>query len=168
MLGYEIAKNAVTTAYNGLITFGNTIKNQGLLTSVYEMAASAFGAMAKIPFIGPILGAAAAAAALALGMGYVGKADDMFSPGGGASGYGSRTITSAAGTLALNNQDDVVAGTNLMGGGGGSGAVVSAIEKLGAQLEALQVVVNMDGRKVTEGVSKVVSRSQTNSVGVTK
>ena len=55
------------------------LKKKGLLTSVYEMASSAFGAMAKIPFIGPILGAAAAASALALGMGYVGKADDMFS-----------------------------------------------------------------------------------------
>lgn len=167
MLGYEIAKNAATSVYNGLITFGNTIKKKGLLTSVYEMASSAFSSVAKIPFIGPILGAAAAAAALALGMGYVGKADDMFSPGGGASGYGSRTITSAAGTLALNNQDDVVAGTNLMGGGGGGSAVVSAIEKLGADIRALQVIVNLDGRKVTEGVSKVVSRNQTNSTGVT-
>tara|TARA_B100002019_G_scaffold106581_2_gene91532 strand:+ start:288 stop:2495 length:2208 start_codon:yes stop_codon:yes gene_type:complete len=164
-LGYEMAKNAVTTAYNGLITFGNTIKKKGLLTSVYEMASSAFASVAKIPFIGPILGAAAAAGALALGMGYIGKADDMFSPGGG-SGYGSRMITSGAGTLALNNNDDVVAGTNLMGGGGG-GAVVSAIEKLGADIRALQVVVNMDGKRVSDGVSKVVSRNQTNSAGVT-
>ena len=92
--------------------------------------------------------------------------DDMFSPGGGSSGYGNRMITSGAGTLALNNQDDVIAGTNLMGGGGG-GAVVSAIEKLGADIRALQVVVNMDGRKVTEGVSKVVSRNQSNNYGVT-
>ena len=75
-------------------------------------------------------------------------------------------ITSGAGTLALNNQDDVIAGTNLMGGGGG-GAVVSAIEKLGADIRALQVVVNMDGKKVSDGVSKVVSRNQTNSAGVT-
>ena len=43
----------------------------------------AFGFMAKIPFIGPILLYSSAL----LGMGYVGKADDMFSPGGG-SGYG--------------------------------------------------------------------------------
>ena len=52
-------------------------------------------------------------------------------------------------------------------GGGGGGAVVSAIEKLGADIRALQVVVNMDGRKVTEGVSKVVSRNQSNNYGVT-
>ena len=137
----------------------------GFRVGVYEMASSAFASVAKIPFIGPILGAAAAAGALALGMGYIGKADDMFSPGGG-SGYGSRMITSGAGTLALNNNDDVVAGTNLMGGGGG-GAVVSAIEKLGADIRALQVVVNMDGKRVSDGVSKVVSRNQTNSAGVT-
>jgi len=164
-LGYETAKNAVTAVYNGLISLGNAKKRQGLLASVYEMASSAFASAAKIPFIGPILGAAAAAAALALGMGYVGKADDMFSPGGGASGYGSRTITSAAGTLALNNQDDVVAGTNLMGGGG-SGAVVSAIEKLSADIQALQIVVNLDGRKLAEGVTKVNQRSNTNDFGV--
>ena len=51
--------------------------------------------------------------------------------------------------------------------GGGGGAVVSAIEKLGADIRALQVVVNMDGKKVSDGVSKVVSRNQTNSAGVT-
>ena len=54
-----------------------------------------------------------------------------------------------------------------MGGGGGR-AVVTAIEKLGADIRALQVIVNLDGRKVTEGVSRVVSRDQSNDYGVTK
>ena len=49
----------------------------------------------------------------------------------------------------------------------GSGAIVSAIEKLGNDIRALQVQVNMDGKKVSDGVSKVVSRNQTNSAGVT-
>ena len=115
-----------------------------------------------------MLGAAAAAAAFALGMGYLGKGDDMYSPGSsGGSGYGSRMITSAAGTLALNNQDDVIAGTNLMGGGGGIAAAVAAIQQLGNDIKNLQVQVNMDGKKVSDGVSKVVSRNQTNSAGVT-
>ena len=129
----------------------------------------AYGALAAIPFVGPVLGFAAAAAVLAAGFGVLSSiptADDMISTGGGASGYGSRILTSSEGSIALNNQDDVVAGTNLMGGGGG-GAVVAAIEKLGADIRALQVVVNMDGRKVTEGVSKVVSRDQSNNYGVT-
>ena len=112
---------------------------------------------------------AAAAAVLAAGFGVLSSiptADDMISTGGGAAGYGSRVLTGPEGSIALNNQDDVVAGTNLMGGGGG-GAVVSAIEKLGADIRALQVIVNLDGRKVTEGVSKVVSRNQSNNYGVT-
>ena len=128
----------------------------------------AFAAASVVPFIGPVLGAAAAATVLAAGFGVLSSiptADDMFSPGGGAAGYGSRVLTGPEGSIALNNQDDVVAGTNLMGGGGG--AVVSAIEKLGADIRALQVIVNLDGRKVTEGVSKVVSRNQSNNYGVT-
>ena len=130
----------------------------------------AYAAASLVPFVGPVLGAAAAAAVLAAGFGVLSSiptADDMFSPGGGTSGYGDRVLTSSKGSIALNNEDDIVAGTNLMGGGG-SGAVVSAIEKLGADIRALQVVVNMDGRKVTEGVSKVVSRDQSNNYGVTK
>jgi len=129
----------------------------------------AYAAASLVPFVGPVLGAAAAAAVLAAGFGVLSSiptADDMFSPGGGTSGYGDRVLTSSKGSIALNNEDDIVAGTNLMGGGG-SGAVVSAIEKLGADIRALQVVVNMDGRKVTEGVSKVVSRDQSNNYGVT-
>lgn len=130
----------------------------------------AYAAASLVPFVGPVLGAAAAAAVLAAGFGVLSSiptADDMFSPGGGAGGYGDRVLTSSKGSIALNNEDDIVAGTNLMGGGGG-GAVVSAIEKLGADIRALQVVVNLDGRKVTEGVSKVVSRDQSNNYGVTK
>ena len=49
----------------------------------------------------------------------------------------------------------------------GSGAIVSAIEKLGNDIRNLQVQVNMDGKRVSDGVSKVVSRNQTNSAGVT-
>ena len=130
----------------------------------------AYGALAALPVVGPVLGFAAAAAVLAAGFGVLSSiptADDMFSMGGTASGYGDRVLTSPKGSIALNNQDDVVAGTNLMGGGGGR-AVVTAIEKLGADIRALQVIVNLDGRKVTEGVSRVVSRDQSNDYGVTK
>lgn len=53
-----------------------------------------------------------------------------------------------------------------MGGMGGD-AIVSAIQQLGNEIKNLQVQVNMDGKKVSDGVSKVVSRNQTNSAGVT-
>ena len=43
----------------------------------------------------------------------VGTVDDMVAP----PGYGDRILSTPAGSLALNNQDTVVAGTNLGGGG---------------------------------------------------
>ena len=46
--------------------------------------------------------------------------------------------------------------------------VVSAIEKLGADIRQLQFVVNMDGAKVADGVSKVNSRSNANNFGASK
>tara|TARA_Y100000768_G_scaffold267242_1_gene204152 strand:+ start:1778 stop:4102 length:2325 start_codon:yes stop_codon:yes gene_type:complete len=53
-------------------------------------------------------------------------------------------------------------------GGMGSNAMVAAITQLGNEIKNLQVQVNLDGKKVSDGVSKVVSRNQTNSAGVTK
>ena len=41
------------------------------------------------------------------------KADDMVSPGGSGSGYGTRTLMGPEGAIALNNKDTVIAGTNL-------------------------------------------------------
>ena len=51
-------------------------------------------------------------------------------------------------------------------GGMGSDAVVAAIQQLGNEIKNLQVQVNMDGRKVADGVSKVVQRSTENKFGV--
>ena len=41
------------------------------------------------------------------------SADDMVSPGGNGSGYGTRTLMGPEGAIALNNKDTVIAGTNL-------------------------------------------------------
>jgi len=70
-------------------------------------------------------------------------ADDLMS------GYGNRTLTTPQGTYALNNNDTVIAGTNLFRGNdvysgpagalslGGGGAVVDAIAKLGDRINQL-------------------------------
>ena len=92
----------------------NATEKKGLLISISDMAMTAFDSVAKIPFIGPALGIAAAVAAAALGYQYYNKADDMMSPGGG-SGYGSRTLMGPEGAIALNNRDTVIAGTDLFG-----------------------------------------------------
>ena len=84
-------------------------QNKNLLKGIADMAINAFNSAAKIPFIGPALGAAAAATAYALGKSYMSKGDDVMSEGG----YGNRTLMGPKGSIALNNNDTVIAGTNL-------------------------------------------------------
>ena len=47
-------------------------------------------------------------------------------------------------------------------GGMGSDAVVSAIQTLGNEIKNLQIRIDMDGRAVAAGVSKVVQRDTSN------
>ena len=61
-------------------------------------------------------GVAAMAAAVGGAASVMGTVDDMVAP----PGYGDRILSTPAGSVALNNQDTVVAGTNLGGGGGSS------------------------------------------------
>jgi hypothetical protein len=61
-------------------------------------------------------GVAAMAAAVAGASGMMSTADDMIAP----PGYGDRILSTPKGSIALNNQDSIVAGTNLGGGGGNS------------------------------------------------
>ena len=124
-----------------------------------------FAAFSMIPFGVGIPLAIAAVAGMVSMLSSATAVGDMFSPANGK----TQVSTKEGGLFELSSNDDLAAAPNLLGGAGGGGgaAVVSAIEKLGADIRALQVVVNMDGRKVTEGVSKVVSRNQSNNYGVT-
>jgi hypothetical protein len=144
----------------------------GAITSIIKGAWSSLG---PIPFVG----AALAVAAIGTGIGYlisqIASADDMFSPGGSGGGYGNRTLLGPEGAIALNNKDDIIAGTDLFkkgndvtseGGGatktGAAGtvsigsdmsSVVAAINSLGAKVEAMAnrpINVGMDGQKVIE------------------
>ena len=60
-----------------------------------------------------VIGLAAAAIVGGAAIAYMNKADDLVSPGMSNSGYGKRTLTGPEGTIALNNKDTVIAGTNL-------------------------------------------------------
>ena len=100
-------------------------------------------------------------------------ADDMLSPGKSRGGYGDRTLFGPEGAIQLNNKDTVIAGTNLFGddtvsepgkatemsgkgeikvkGGGDMSAVISAINTLSGNLNAIvsrPINVNIDGNKV--------------------
>ena len=164
-IGYE-------TTLNGIVAAGNLIKKKGLLGAIAEMAMRAFSSLSAIPFIGPVLGAAAAAGALALGYSYYSKAGDIDSPADGK----TRVSTKEGGLFELSPNDDLVAGpgaSDAMGGKGGGmnlsvlaaplQAVVSEIKALRADLSAGKIAVYMDAQKVTNGVSKTVDQSTRNS-----
>ena len=127
----------------------------------------AFTALSAIPVIGPVLGIAAAAGAVALGYSYYSKADDMVAP----AGYGDRVLTGPEGSIALNNKDSVIAGTDLFGNtdggqssentdGGQSGGtnqmgaifqqLVSEVRGLRSDIQAQPIMITVDGRVVSE------------------
>ena len=85
------------------------IKNKNLFKTIGDAAMTAFKSAAAIPFIGPILGAAAAASAVALGMKYM--SDGVIGPGG------EMVVSGPKGSIQLDKNDSIIAGTNLMGNG---------------------------------------------------
>ena len=131
------------------------------------IASAVAGIFSGFSFMGP-LGIGLAIAAVAGMIGLISNAQsvgDMFSPADGK----TRVSTAEGGLFELSSNDDFAAAPNLLGGGGGGQMmVVSAIEKLGADIRQLQFVVNMDGAKVADGVSKVNSRSNANTFGGSK
>jgi hypothetical protein len=102
---WTVIKTTAETAYNGVVEAGNLIKKQGLLSAIAEMAMRAYTSIAAIPFIGPVLGVAAAAGALALGYQYYNKAGDMMSPADGK----TRVSTKEGGLFELSKNDDLIA-----------------------------------------------------------
>jgi len=128
-LVYKTAENALAKAmifFKGseltMETALNTIKKRGFFVSLGEMAISAGQAVMKglaglgpLGLLAPALGAAAIAGMYALGKTFLG--DDVVSEGG-MGGYGKRTLLAPEGSIALNDNDTVIAGTNLGGGSG--------------------------------------------------
>lgn len=164
----------------GIVDFGKGIKDGVALMGKLNAKSLANartqivgGAYKMASFLGPV-GMVAVGGLIGAGMAYLATADDMFSPGGSGGGYGNRTLMGPEGAIALNNKDDIIAGTDLFkgndvsseGGGatkmGGKGtmsvgsdmsSVVAAINTLGAKVEAMAnrpINVGMDGKKVVE------------------
>ena len=123
--------------------------------------AAIFRSFAAVPFgLGiplAIAGVAGLGAMMKSAKGTVGTADDM---SGVPSGYGNTMVTTAGkGTLALNNNDSFVAGTNL--GGGGNDAKMDMLIAAVKQTKD----VYMDGRRVTSRVASSVEKSSKNQYG---
>jgi hypothetical protein len=85
------------------------VESKGLVKMIGQAVFSVIKSLSAIPFIGPALGFAAAAAVVGMGARYL-TGDDVSSKG-----YGKRTFFDGKDTIALNDQDQFVAGTDLMG-----------------------------------------------------
>jgi methyl-accepting chemotaxis protein len=167
---FQIAKNAATIVYNGILTIGNSIKKKGLLSSIAEMAMKAFTSLSSIPVVGPVLGIAAAAAAAALGYSYFSKAGDVNSPADGK----TRISTKEGGLFELSPNDDLLAAPGLsdaMSGGSG-GSVNISMDGVIFELQELRAAflsnkdVYMDREKVSSAVVRTNEKSGENRFGL--
>tara|TARA_B100000900_G_scaffold399253_1_gene401591 strand:- start:9013 stop:11028 length:2016 start_codon:yes stop_codon:yes gene_type:complete len=116
-VGY-LAESKTFLAIMGGLMAGLAARQAVLATISFATAIpKIFSSFSAIPFGLGIPGAIAAIAGMAAAVkgasSIVGTVDDMVAP----PGYGDRILSTPAGSLALNNQDTVVAGTNLGGGG---------------------------------------------------
>lgn len=119
----------------------------GVLTSLAAISvgkaiADTISSFSKFGGVGAIAGIAAAAGIAGLVVGAIGQvkatADDMIAP----SGYGDRILSTPKGSIALNNQDTVVAGTNL--GGGSNNREAKRTNMLLEQILTKQGTVKID------------------------
>jgi hypothetical protein len=113
LLGNTVSLSLVL---GGIATMGFAQLINSLRIIQTSLKVSAIAAAWKSAFSGPqsmltggIAGAVIGAGLTALIMSSINKADDLISPG-----YGKRILSSPEGTYALNNNDTIVAGTNLM------------------------------------------------------
>jgi len=145
------------------------------------------GSLAKVPFglgIPVALGLIAGLAALIYS--FTSKGDDVFSPGGGSGGYGSRTLMGPEGAIQLNNKDSVIAGTDLFSnpskGQSQSTSVASPVASsnnnminalinefrgVRADMAGGKIGVYMDNDKVTANVATTMERSTRNNFALT-
>jgi len=141
------------------------------------------GSLAKVPFgLGIPLALGAIAGLAALIYGFTSKGDDVFSPGGGGSGYGSRTLMGPEGAIQLNNKDSVIAGTDLFSKPKESqpsplqtaspiaasnnnmiNALISEFRGVRADMASGKIGVYMDNDKVTANVTRTVDNSTRNN-----
>jgi hypothetical protein len=117
--GYQYAMEKKNLILKGLQKAAEVIllayQEKGLMAAIGSAAMTAYESVARIPYVGPILGAIAAASAVALGMSLMN--DGIVSPKSGGGGYGDRVMYGPEGAISFNNKDTIVAGTDLFSKG---------------------------------------------------
>jgi len=110
--GFELLKVGYQRAAVGIKRLASAIEKGNLLKSIGSAMMGVIQSLSSIPVVGWALGLTAAAGVAALGYKFM-TGDDVMSEGG----YGNRTLLTPKGSIALNNNDTVIAGTNLGGKG---------------------------------------------------
>ena len=151
ILAYQYRSNIATAAGIALdktkALFAKREAGMTLGTAVLE----AIKSVVKTPIVGPLLAAAAAAGVYALGKKYL--VDDAVIPGG----YGKRVLSAPEGTIAFNDNDTIVAGTNLEGkkkgsrSGGSSMDISPLVERMAAVESILLQIANKEGSVYLDG-----------------
>lgn len=154
-------KLALQYMYNAAVAVGNSIKKIGLAISKSELvkdigkaAMTAYESVAKIPYIGPILGIAAAASAIALGYKFM-TGDDVVS-----NGYGKRTLLAGKDAIALNDEDTVIAGTDL--GGKKKNKNGESPEMVSSSAPSIDITPLIDRLAAVEGLLSQILQKDTN------
>jgi DNA-binding ferritin-like protein (Dps family) len=148
----DIVGNLVAGPFGQLLDIVSSIAN--VILKIIQPFASVASAI-----LSPILGGINSV------LGGIGSADDMV-------GYGARTLITPTGAVALNNNDTVIAGTNLFKGddvasfpkgklslGGGSGKLEELMSTLIDVTRSTKIGVNLDGRAVGTGIVRATYQS---------
>lgn len=128
-------------------SFGPVLTAAGSYLGITTATAAATTATATAVSFGAMLPVILGAVGAVLGVLAASKADDLFSPGQGNSGYGKRVLIAPEGAFALNNKDNIIATTNpvrsndLVSTGAGNVVVNQA-----PQTTVVKTTLNLNGR----------------------
>jgi hypothetical protein len=116
------------------------LKAETILTAIATGVMAAFQTFKDIPILGVGLGIAAAIGAVGFIKSKV--VDDATMQPVGPSGY-SRVMSGPEGSIAFNDDDTIVAGTNLGGGGGGTAVIdQSSINAIVSAIQSLRIIID--------------------------
>jgi hypothetical protein len=158
IVAVEIIKSALASA--------NLAKQAALNISATEELGVRVGIATAAVLANPLLliaGLAAAAGVAGLIYGSVKKGDDIMSEGG----YGKRTLLAPEGAIKLNDNDTVIAGTNLGGGSMSGGSIdltpmIAAINEVKIAVNQLMnrpVIITMDSKQVGSSLVQASPKS---------
>lgn len=183
LIGLYIAMKGIMLVTNTARALGIGLSKKQKQIDAKDAGANIVGSAFKMASgLGPI-GIALVAGIIGAGIGALAMytADDMMSPGGGAGGYGSRTLMGPEGAIQLNNKDTVIAGTNLFDkaddmtsypkgalSAPSNSSNSSDMKDLKSAMVALAnrpVSVEMDGEKVIKATTGKYSNTRGDEIG---